>query len=87
MRLRATMALAFSGLAACAEGGAGAHKSGPAERACYDALANTHAYQEEITFVRTRDYTEEISVTLRDSRGDWICNATRNGHVTELEPV
>jgi hypothetical protein len=73
-------------LAACTEDNAVGHKSSPAERACYDALANTHAYPEEIEFVRTRAYDEDSYVTLRDSRGLWNCNATNDGYVTELEP-
>ncbi|WP_424933937.1 hypothetical protein [Amaricoccus macauensis] len=74
-------------LAACAEGDGRAHTSGPAERACYNALANTHAFEEEITFVRTRRFDQDSLVTLQDSRGMWNCTATHDGHVTDLEPV
>lgn len=73
-------------LAACAGEPTG-HKSNAAERACYDALANRHAVQEEIEFVSSRRYDNDTSVTLRDSQGLWNCIATNDGDVTQFEPV
>ncbi len=73
-------------LMSCAQSGPEAHKSSPAERACYDALANTHAYPDKIEFVSTRDYHENSFVTLRDSRGLWTCRASHDGQFTDLEP-
>lgn len=70
--------------AACAETGSGGHKSGPAERACYNAVANRQGVPSEITIERAWHSTEGTMVTLSDASGVWNCLASNDGYVEQI---